>query len=80
MVWWTLQGIRRVRCDAERPKQVMTLDVLRGMYRVAVDRGATGNLEGNRHTACRLFRDVAKGQHHPRQGTRDVSFTRLAQR
>ena len=50
MVWWTLQGIRRVRCDAERPKQAMTLDVLRGMYRVAVDRGATGNLEGNRHT------------------------------
>jgi hypothetical protein len=47
MVQWTLQGIRRVRCDQEQPKQAMTLDILRAIYRVAVGQDV---LKGNAHT------------------------------
>ena len=43
LVLWTLRGVRRLRADVARPKQAMTLAILRCIYRAATSAGAMPN-------------------------------------
>ena len=38
-VLWTLRGVRRLRADVPQPKQAMTIDILRAIYRAASAQG-----------------------------------------
>ena len=48
LVLWTLRGIRRLRSDVAQPKQAMTIDILRDIYRTLTVGGAP--LRGSTHT------------------------------